>query len=152
MSKDLNKCLFTGRLGKDPEVKYFQSGDAFANLSLAVSDGYKNKDSGEWVDKTEWIQISVIGKLAEVAGEYLATGSRILVEGRFQTRSWEQDGVTRYISEIRVDSFGGQLIFLDSKGDKADGGKPPQQQKPQRQAQRKPPPMVDDFEDDDIPF
>ena len=101
MSKDLNQCNFIGRLGRDVEIKYTASGSAIANISLACSDDYKDKNSGEMVSKTNWVKVVMFGRLAEIAGQYLTKGSQVFISGKFTTRSWDaDDGTKRYVSEI----------------------------------------------------
>lgn len=150
MARGLNKAMVIGRLGQDPEVRYMPSGDAVCNLSVATDESYKNKD-GQKVDKTEWHRVSMFGKLAEIAGQYLAKGSQVYIEGKLETRKWQdQDGNDRYTTEIKA--F--QMQMLDSKGGN-DGGQsqtqpPTPQQSTPANSGRMPEP-VDDF-DDDIPF
>jgi len=96
----LNKVLLIGNLGKDPEVRYTASGTAVASFSLATSEKFKNKD-GEWEERTEWHNVTLWGRLAEIAGEYLGKGKTVYIEGRLQTRKWQdKDGKDRYTSEI----------------------------------------------------
>lgn len=96
----LNKVLLIGNLGKDPEVRYTASGTAVASFSLATSEKFKNKD-GEWEERTEWHNITHWGRLAEIAGEYLAKGKTVYIEGRLQTRKWQdKDGKDHYTTEI----------------------------------------------------
>lgn len=107
----VNKVLLVGRLGKDPEVKYFTSGDAVCNFSIATSENWKDKNTGEKKEKTEWHRIVVFRKLAEICGEYLSKGKQVYVEGKLQTRSYEQGGSTRYVTEIVAD----QVQFLGDR-------------------------------------
>jgi len=150
----VNKVILVGNLGKDPEVKYMPSGDAVANLTLATSDSWKDKSSGEKKEKTEWHRVVFFGKLAEIAGQYLKKGSKIYVEGQLQTRKWQgQDGQDRYTTEVVVRGFNGTMQMLDGRG--GEGGFAPAQsaqQAPARQAAQPAPAMVDDSFDDDIPF
>jgi single-strand DNA-binding protein len=96
----LNKVLLIGNLGKDPEVRYTASGTAVASFSLATSEKFKNKD-GEWEERTEWHNVTLWGRLAEIAGEYLGKGKTVYIEGRLQTRKWQdKDGKDRYTTEI----------------------------------------------------
>ena len=96
----LNKVLLIGNLGKDPEVRYTASGTAVASFSLATSEKFKNKE-GEWEERTEWHNVTLWGRLAEIAGEYLAKGKTVYIEGRLQTRKWQdKDGKDRYTTEI----------------------------------------------------
>ena len=151
----LNQCNLIGNVGRDPEVRYFGNGEAVLNLSLACSETWKDKATGEKKEKTEWVPIVFIGNLAETAGKYLKKGSQIHVTGKFTTRKWQdKEGVDRYTSEIRV--F--ELVMLGKapgQQDQQGGGQPATtSQRPasapaaqQRPAQRAP---VDDG--DDIPF
>ena len=117
-SKGLNKVMLIGRLGKDPEVKYAQSGLAIVNFTIATNEDWSDKSSGEKKERTEWHNIVVFGKLGEICGKYLSKGKQVYVEGRLQTRSWEQDGVTRYKTEIVAND----MRMLDSRGAGSDGG------------------------------
>jgi single-strand DNA-binding protein len=103
MARGVNKVILVGNLGQDPEVKYMPSGDAVANVSLATTDSWKDKQSGENVEKTVWHRLVFFKRQAEIAGEYLRKGSQIYVEGNLQTRKWQdRDGNERYTTEIRV--------------------------------------------------
>ena len=114
MASDLNLCQFIGRLGKDPEMKYTQSGVAVANFSIACGEKYKTK-AGEQVENTEWVKCTAWRRLAEVIGEYLTKGSQVYVSGKMQTRKWEdKEGNNRYTTEIQV--F--QMQMLGSKGER----------------------------------
>ena len=115
----LNKVMLIGRLGRDPELRYTPGGLAIANFTLATSEEWKDKDSGEKKERTEWHRIVVFGKLGELCGEYLAKGRQAYIEGRLQTRSWEKDGVTRYTTEIVASN----VQFLSAK-DSANAGGP----------------------------
>jgi single-strand DNA-binding protein len=110
--RGLNKVMLIGRLGKDPEIRYAQSGTAVTNFTLATNEDWMDKASGEKKEKTEWHRIVAFGKLGEICGKYLTKGKQVYVEGRLQTRSWEQDGTTRYTTEIVAD----QMQMLDAKG------------------------------------
>lgn len=175
----VNKVIIVGNLGADPETRYMPSGDAVTNIRVATTDRYKDKQSGEMRENTEWHRIAFFGRLAEVAGEYLRKGAQVYVEGRLKTRSWEKDGQTHYSTEIvaenmqmlggRRDDDGGQQ--QRGSGQQRGGG---QQQRGQQQGggnrggqrneyaeqtgrgnrvNRQPPPS-NGFEDmdDDIPF
>ena len=101
MARGVNKVILVGNLGSDPEVKYMPSGSAVTNLSLATTDSWKDKQSGEKQERTEWHRVAMFGRLAEIAGEYLRKGSQIYIEGRLQTRKWQgKDGQDRYTTEI----------------------------------------------------
>jgi single-strand DNA-binding protein len=109
----LNKVMLIGNLGKDPEVRYTAAGTAVASFSVATSEKYKNK-SGEWEEKTEWHNITLWARLAEIAGEYLAKGKTVYIEGRLQTRKWQdRDGKDRYTTEI----VGEKMQMLSGKGE-----------------------------------
>jgi single-strand DNA-binding protein len=99
---DLNKAMVIGRLGRDPEIRYTADGKAVANFSLATSDKWRDKQSGDIKERTEWHNIVVFGRLAEICGEYLSKGKQVFIEGRLRTRSWDKDGVTRYTTEIEA--------------------------------------------------
>ena len=145
MSKGVNKCILVGHLGNDPEVKYMPSGGAVTNFSLATTDSWKDKTSGERVDKTEWHRVVFFNRLAEIAGEYLKKGSQVYIEGSLRTRKWQdQSGTDKYTTEI----VASEMQMLGSKGD---AGSAPQAQRSQqaKPAQNQVPP-VDDFDDDII--
>lgn len=170
MARGINKVILIGNLGADPEVKYMPSGNAVANLRLATDESYKDRQTGQLVPKTEWHRVVLFGKVAEVAGQYLKKGSKVYIEGRLQTRKWQdQGGQDRYSTEIVVD-MGGTMQMLDGRGDSSSGGMHDdgwggQDQSggnfggggygkaassaPARQAA--PQPVTEDF-DDDIPF
>ncbi len=164
----VNKVILVGNLGRDPEVRYMPNGEAVANFSIATTENWKDK-SGVKQEKTEWHNIVMYRKLAEIAGEYLKKGRPVYVEGRLQTRKWEKDGVTRYSTEIIADSMQ-MLGGKDGASSNAsyDGGmdqgqpaddfnqsQPRQQSTPQKPAGQQAPAKAagnfDDFEDD-IPF
>ena len=127
-SKGVNKAIVLGNLGQDPEVRFMPSGEAVANLSIATSESWKDKQTGEPKEKTEWHKVSVFGKLAEIAGEYLKKGSKVYIEGQLQTRKWQnQQGQDQYTTEIVVQGFGGVLQMLDGNPN-AQQGQPAQQQ------------------------
>lgn len=109
----VNKAMVIGRLGRDPEVRYTQDGRAIANFSVATSEEWKDKDSGEKKERTEWHRIVAFGRLGEICGEYLSKGKQVYIEGRLQTRSWEKEGVTRYTTEIVASN----MQMLGSKSD-----------------------------------
>ena len=114
MSRGVNKVILVGNLGQKPDMKYTQSNTAVANLSLATSDSWKDKDSGDLKTKTEWHRVVYFGKLAEIAEQYLDKGSKVYVEGKLQTRKWQdQAGNDRYTTEV----LGQELTMLDSRGD-----------------------------------
>ncbi|EOI3364624.1 single-stranded DNA-binding protein [Aeromonas hydrophila] len=128
--KGINKVILIGNLGQDPEIRYTSGGMAIATLSLATSESWRDKQTGEQKERTEWHRVVLVGKLAEVAGQYLKKGSQAYVEGKLQTRKWQdQSGQDRYTTEVQVDSFTGVLQML--------GGKP--QQGSSQKAQSQPP-------------
>lgn len=147
----VNKAIIVGNLGKDPEVRYTASGEAIANLTVATSESWKDKATGEKKESTEWHRISFFGKLAEICGQWLKKGSQVYVEGSIRTRKWtDQNGQERYTTEIRGDE-------MKMLGSRQDGGQRPAQggeyqpaEKPQgsRQGAK---PSFDDL-GDDIPF
>ena len=139
MARGVNKVIAIGNLGKDPETRYVPSGAAVTNFSIAVSETWKDKQTGEQKERTEWINVEVWGKAAEACAKYLQKGSQCYVEGKMQTDKWEKDGVTRYSTKVRADT----VQFLSSP---RDGG----QRDPKPSA---PPPGGAQGEfDDDIPF
>ena len=114
MSRGVNKVILVGNLGQKPDMKYTQSNTAVANLSLATSESWKDKDSGDLKTKTEWHRVVYFGKLAEIAEQYLDKGSKVYVEGKLQTRKWQDHaGSDRYTTEV----LGQELTMLDSRGD-----------------------------------
>jgi len=155
MARGVNKVILVGNLGKDPEVKYMPSGEAVTNITVATSEGWKDKSTGEQVEKTEWHRVVFFRRLAEIAGEYLKKGSKVYVEGKLQTRKWQgQDGQDRYTTEI----VASEMQMLDARGG---GGAAPMNAGSTSNAKQKPAMASDqasapsggfaDF-DDDIPF
>lgn len=145
----LNKVQIIGRLGKDPEVRYTPSGDAVCNFSVATSQEWKDKQSGEKKERTEWHRIVVWRALGEACGKYLSKGKQCYVEGALQTRSWEQDGVTRYSTEIVAN----QVIFLSpSDHNGGDGERYGGQDQGGGGRKYADPPRQQPSMDDDIPF
>ncbi|MEG0869649.1 MAG: single-stranded DNA-binding protein, partial [Hafnia sp.] len=162
MARGVNKVILVGSVGQDPEVRYMPNGNAVCNLSLATSEQWTDKQTGQKVERTEWHRVSLFGKVAEIAGEYVRKGSQLYVEGKLQTREWEKDNVKRYTTEIIVDMQGTmQLLGGRPQGDQQGGNQPaPRQQAPRPQQQGnnapqqsapQPAPDFDSF-DDDIPF
>lgn len=116
MARGINRAILIGNLGEDPDVRYMPNGNPVAKISLATSDSYKDKNTGQMVDKTEWHRVIFFGKLAEVVGEYCRKGSQIYVEGKLQTRKWtDQQSIERYTTEIVVDGFTGQMQMLGQR-------------------------------------
>ena len=144
MSKDVNQCNFTGRLGKDIDLKYTASGSAVANFSIACGDDYKDKQ-GQKVEQTNWVNIVMFGKLAEIAGKYLQKGSQVYISGKQVTRKWQdKDGNDRYTTEIVAN----EMKMLGGKGDSQPAASAQQQQAPSQQDDT--PPSGGEW--DDIPF
>jgi single-strand DNA-binding protein len=147
-SKGVNKVILVGNLGKDPEVRYTPDGKAIANLALATSESWKDQ-SGQVQEKTEWHRVSIFGKLAEIAGEYLRKGSQIYIEGKLQTRKWtNKEGQDQFTTEIVLDPFNGVMQMLGGKSPDQQNNSGPnpgqsqQQRAPQQQqSQRQPAPQ-----------
>ena len=115
MARGVNKVILVGNLGQDPEVRYMPNGNGVANISVATTDSWKDKNTGQLQERTEWHRVILFGKLAEVAGEYLRKGSQVYIEGRLQTRKWtDQSGQEKYTTEIVVD-MGGQMQMLGGR-------------------------------------
>ena len=145
----INKVILVGNLGQDPEIRYMPDGTAVASFTIATSETWKDKQTGEKKEQTEWHRIKAWRRLGEICGEYLSKGSQVYVEGKLQTRSWEKDGVTRYTTEIVAST----VQFLGGRGDS--GGRP----KPAgnrgnfpAEDQGYPEPPMQDVPEDDIPF
>lgn len=173
MARGVNKVILIGNVGQDPEVKYMPSGGAVTNISVATSESWKDKNTGQMQERTEWHRVVMFNRLGEIAGEFLRKGSKVYIEGSLRTRKWQgQDGSDRYTTEIVAD----QMQMLDGRGEGTGnqaGGysqqdnynqAPPQHfnqppagnnnQRPQNQggySNQTPPPSMDSF-DDDIPF
>jgi len=124
MAGSVNKVILVGNLGRDPEVRSMQSGDKVCNLSVATSERWKDRNSGEMQEKTEWHRVVVFDqKLAEVAEKYLKKGSKVFLEGQLQTRKWtDNSGVEKYTTEVVLQRFRGELVMLDSRGEGGGGG------------------------------
>lgn len=151
MARGVNKVILVGNLGKDPEVRFAPSGGAVANITIATTESWKDKQTGEKQEKTEWHRVVFFNRLAEIVGEYLKKGSQVYIEGRLQTRKWQgQDGQDRYTTEIvanEMQMLGGRAGGGDTAWNKPESSAPAQQQEaPQASA-----PPSDDF-DDDVPF
>lgn len=149
MARGVNKVILVGNLGQDPEVRYSPNGGAIANISVATSESWKDKNTGEQVEKTEWHRVVFFRRLAEIAGEYLKKGSKVYIEGKLQTRKWQdKNGQDRYTTEIVAN----EMQMLDSRGGSADfsqAAAPAAASNSSGASVDAPPPM--DF-DDDIPF
>ena len=149
MARGVNKVILIGNLGKDPEVRYMPSGGAVTNVTIATSESWKDKQSGEQQERTEWHNVVFFNRLAEIAGEYLKKGSKVYVEGSLRTRKWQdKEGKDRYTTEI----VAGEMQMLDSRG-AGGGGATPQREGSGDSWQRKESvaETAGDF-DDDIPF
>jgi single-strand DNA-binding protein len=118
MARGINKVILVGNLGRDPETRYMPSGGAVTNVSIATSRGWKDKDSGEQKERTEWHRIVFFNRLAEIAGEYLKRGSKVYIEGELRTRDWEKDGQKHYTTEV----VASEMQMLDSRGEMGGGG------------------------------
>ncbi|MBU2919047.1 MAG: single-strand DNA-binding protein [Psychrosphaera sp.] len=147
MARGVNKVILIGTLGADPEVRFMPNGNAVANISLATNESWKDKNTGQMQEKTEWHRIVVFGKLAEVAGEYLRKGSQAYFEGKLQTRKWQDQatGQDKFTTEVVID-FGGQMQMLGGRSDNAGsspqaGGFKPQAQQPGGFSQQAPAPQ-----------
>jgi single-strand DNA-binding protein len=154
MSNGINKAILIGNLGADPEVRTLPSGDAVANLSLATSESWTDRNTGELTERTEWHRVALFGKVAEISGEYLHKGSCIYVEGRLRTRKWTTaEGHERYTTEVIVDARG-SMQMLDARAVPEPATPPePEPVKSARKARKpkaQPEPAL--TEDDDIPF
>lgn len=157
MARGVNKVILIGNLGQDPEVKYMPNGNAVTNITVATSESWKDKNTGEQVDKTEWHRVVFFRRLAEIVGEYLKKGSKIYIEGKLQTRKWQdKNGADHWTTEV----IANEMQMLDSRGggssDFNQNSAAPSQSAPQSASQSgspqaAPAPMNNDF-DDDIPF
>lgn len=162
MARGINKVILVGNLGKDPEAKFMPNGNAVTNITVATSESWKDKQTGQQQERTEWHRIVFFNRLAEIASEYLKKGSKVYIEGSLRTRKWQgQDGQDRYTTEI----VASEMQMLDSRGGAADYDSPsapmqsaapqsPPQSKPASQPQGAPAASDSGFDsfDDDIPF
>jgi len=153
--RGINKAIIVGRLGQDPETRFTPSGSAITNISVATSESWKDKQTGQPQEKIEWHKVSIFGKLAEIAGEYLTKGSQIYIEGKLQTRKYQDkaSGQDKYSTEIIVDGFNGVMQMLGSSGGAENSGSS-QGSNNAVGGQQSPQPAnnFDDFEDSSIPF
>lgn len=163
MARGINKVILIGNLGKDPETRYMPSGSAVTNLRIATTENFKDRESGEQQERTEWHSVAMFGKLAEIAAEYLKKGSQVYIEGRLRTRKWQdKEGKDRYSTEIIADQMemlggrggpgGGMGGGAQDEGDSFGGGAA--SSRPARKPQSKAPAATADSPefDDDIPF
>lgn len=161
MARGINKVIIVGNLGNDPEVRYANNGSAIANISVATTDSWKDKSTGEQQERTEWHRVVMFNRLGEIAGEYLKKGSQVYIEGRLQTRKWQdQSGNDRYSTEIvanEMQMLGGRGGGSDNYGGGSGGGgfqAGPQSHQSNQQPAQQPAsaPQPSDGFDDDIPF
>ena len=162
MARGINKVILVGNLGADPETRYTTSGSAITSIRIATSESWKDKQTGEQQERTEWHRVKFFGRLAEIAGEYLKKGSQVYVEGKLRTDEYEKDGVKRYSTDIIAD----EMQMLGSRGGEGSGGggggggysrDRSERSAPSRGAspsapRQSAPPADSGFEDDDIPF
>lgn len=149
----VNKVIIVGNVGRDPETRYMPSGDAVTNISVATSDRYKDKQTGEMKETTEWHRVAFFGKLAEIAGQYLKKGSQVYVEGRLRTRKWaDASGQEKYSTEIVADSM--QMLGSKMGGASEGGGESYSRPRTTEQSNSAPAPSAASLGamDDDIPF
>lgn len=150
MARGVNKVILVGNLGSDPEVKYMPNGNAVANVSIATTESWKDKQTGEQKDRTEWHRAVFFRRLAEIAGEYLKKGSQVYVEGKLQTRKWQdKNGADHYTTEVIVNDM--QMLGGRGGGSAEFGGAPAGRQSSSAPAPAAAAATADDF-DDDIPF
>ena len=155
MAGSVNKVILVGNLGKDPESRSFQNGGEVVSFSVATSENWKDRNSGERKEKTEWHNVSIFSEgLARVAEQYLKKGSKVYLEGQLQTRKWiDQSGQDKYTTEVVLQRFRGELVLLDSKGGGGgDYGGGDYGSAPRSQPQGRPQPAFDSDLDDDVPF
>ena len=155
-SRGVNKVILVGNVGNDPEVRYMPNGNAVANVSVATSDSWKDRNTGDQQERTEWHRVVFFNRLAEIVEQYVKKGTKLYLEGRLQTRSWEQDGAKRYSTEI----VASEMQMLDSRGeggvnqefgDQAPPPAAPSQDSEKGSTQQPSSSTFDNF-DDDIPF
>ena len=155
-SRGVNKVILVGNVGNDPEVRYMPNGNAVANVSVATSDSWKDRNTGDQQERTEWHRVVFFNRLAEIVEQYVKKGTKLYLEGRLQTRSWEQDGAKRYSTEI----VASEMQMLDSRGaggvnqefgDQAPPPAAPSQESEKGSTQQPSSSNFDNF-DDDIPF
>ena len=157
MARGINKVILIGNLGNDPDVRYTQGGSAVANISVATGEAWRDKETGDLQERTEWHRVVFFSRLAEIVSEYLRKGSKVYIEGRLQTRKWQdRDGNDRYTTEIVAN----EMQMLDSKGGSGDFTRAPVQTtkpaasniSPGSTAKADAPRDNSEFVDDDIPF
>lgn len=149
MARGVNKVILVGNLGADPETRYMPSGSAVTNIRIATSEAWKDKESGEQKERTEWHRITFYNRLAEIAGEYLKKGSQIYIEGRLRTRTYEKEGQTHYSTEIIADN----MQMLGSRAGAGNPDRAPTESARETEPKASAPAAKGaDFSDDDIPF
>ena len=150
-SRGVNKAIIVGNVGQDPETRYLPDGTACTTISVATSESWKDKNTGDQQERTEWHRCVFWGRLAEVVAEYVRKGSKLYIEGKLQTRSWEQDGIKRYATEI----VAREMQMLDSRNS-GEAGAGERQQAPRHSTETAPSSQQDSFDDDpfndSIPF
>ena len=147
MARGVNKVILVATVGRDPEVKYMPSGGAVVNLSAATNESWKDKQTGEKKERTEWHKLTFYNRLAEIVGEYVRKGQQIYIEGRLRTRDYEKDGQKHYVTEIMVD----EMQMLGGRAGQG-GGDRTRDDAPSRAPASSEPAGGGDFQDDDIPF
>jgi single-strand DNA-binding protein len=145
MARGINKVILVATVGKDPEVKYMPSGGAVVNLTAATNESWKDKQTGEKKERTEWHRLTFYNRLAEIVGEYVRKGQQIYIEGRLRTRDYEKEGQKHYVTEIMVD----EMQMLGGRGGAGDRMR---DEAPSRAPAAAAEPAGGDFQDDDIPF
>ncbi len=150
MARGINKVILVGNLGRDPETRYTPDGAAVTNLAVATSESWKDKQTGEMQDRTEWHRVVMYGRLAEIASEYLKKGAKIYIEGRLRTSKWQDKatGADRYTTDI----IANEMQMLDSKGGSGGGYSPSAASQPISRGNDMPDLGASDSFDDDIPF
>ena len=148
MARGINKVIIVGNLGGDPETRYMPSGSAVTNLTVATNESWKDKQTGEQKDRTEWHKVAMFNRLAEIAAEYLRKGSQVYIEGKLRTRKWQdKNGQDRWTTEIIAD----EMQMLGGRGGSGGGSAPMSSSSDSGPSSAPPQPGPDDF-DDDIPF
>ena len=149
MARGIHKVILVGNLGADPETRYTASGSAITNIRIATSESWRDKQSGEKQERTEWHRVVFFSRLAEIAGEYLRKGSQVYIEGSLRTRKWkDKSGQDRYTTEI----VGNEMQMLGGRGGDAGGQAPSSSGFRDKPAAAQPAKVEEDFQDDDIPF
>lgn len=158
MARGINKVILVGNLGADPETRYTPGGAAITSIRIATSEAWKDKQTGEQQERTEWHRVKFFGRLAEIAGEYLKKGSQVYIEGKLRTEEWEKDGIKRYSTDVIADemqmlgSRDGGGSRNQSRGTRGDGADAYRSQRDGSARNTPPPAQNTGFDDDDIPF